>query len=55
METPETQQEIIYAYLILMLSQNIFTPYGTLEEACQQFNVDMNVILALHETHYLNG
>ena len=55
MATPETRQEIIHAYLILMLSRNIFTPYETLEEACQQFNVDMNVILALHETRYLNG
>jgi hypothetical protein len=55
METPETRQEIIHAYLVLMLSWNIFTPYETLEEACQQFNVDMNVILALHETRYLNG
>jgi hypothetical protein len=55
MGTLETRQEIIHAYLILMLSRNIFTPYETLEEACQQFNVDVNVILALHETRYLNG
>jgi len=41
--------------IFLMLSQNIFTPYKNIEEACQQFNVDLNTLLALHTTCYLNG
>ena len=55
MATPETQEQVIHAYLLLMMSQNIFTPYENIEEACQQFNVDLNTLLALYTTRYLNG
>jgi len=39
----------------MMLTRNLFTPHHSLEEACQQFNVDAKIILALAETRYLNG
>lgn len=53
--TSGTREEVIHAYLLSMAMRNIFTPYQTLEEACQQFNVDINIIQTLHETRYLNG
>ena len=34
---------------------NIFSPYKSLEEACSQFNIDINVMTTLLETHYING
>jgi hypothetical protein len=46
---------LLCTYLVLMLAQNIFTPYKSLEEACQQFYIDLNTVLALHATRYLNG
>jgi hypothetical protein len=35
-----------------MLLQNIFIPYENIEEACQQFNVDLNILLAHQENHF---
>ncbi len=55
MALSEARQEAISAYLLMMLSRDLFGPYGTFQEACQQFNVDVNLLLALHETRYLNG
>jgi len=55
MATVHTHKDVLYAYLVLMLAQNIFTPYESLEEACQQFNVDLNMVIALYATCYLNG
>jgi hypothetical protein len=54
MATPQTRQEVINTYLVLMLSRNLFTPYQSLEEACHHFDVDVKVITALYETRYLN-
>ena len=54
MALSEARQEAISAYLLMMLSRNLFGPYGTFQEACQQFNVDVNLLLALHESCYLN-
>ena len=53
MALSEARQEAISAYL-LMMSRDLFGPHGTFQEACQQFNVDVNLLLALHETRYLN-
>jgi len=50
MSTTQTHQEVIHAYLLMMLTRNLFTPHHSLEEACQQFNVDAKIILALAET-----
>ena len=48
-------QETINAYLLLMISCTLFTPFHDLEEACHQFGVDINTIIAIEETCYLNG
>jgi hypothetical protein len=48
-------QETINAYLLLMISHTLFTPFHDLEEACHQFDVDINTIIAIEETGYLNG
>jgi hypothetical protein len=49
------RQETIHAYLLLMISRTLFTPFRDLEEACHQFGVDINTIIAIEETRYLNG
>lgn len=51
----ETRQDILHSYLVLMATRSIFTPYESLEDACQQLDVDMKIILALQETRYLQG
>jgi len=55
MALSEARQGAINAYLLMMLTRGLFGQYGTLQEACQQFNIDVNALLALHETCYLNG
>jgi hypothetical protein len=55
MALSEARQGAINAYLLMMLTRGLFGQYGTLQEACQQFNIDVNVLFALHETRYLNG
>ena len=47
MALSEARQKAISAYLLMMLSRDLFGPYGTFQEVCQQFNVDVN-LLALH-------
>jgi hypothetical protein len=51
------RQELINAYLLLMITHTLFTPFHDLqvEEACQQFDIDVNTIIAIEQTHYLNG
>jgi hypothetical protein len=39
MATVYTRNDVLHTYLVLMLAQNIFTSYESLEEACQQFTV----------------
>ena len=51
----EARQDIINAYLLMMLSRGLFNQFRTFEEVCQLFNVDIHALLALHETRYLNG
>ena len=55
MALSEARQGAINAYLLMMLTRGLFRQYGTLQEICQQFNIDVNALLALHETRYLNG
>jgi hypothetical protein len=43
------------AYLLLMISHTLFTPFCDLEEACHQFGIDINTIIMIEETCYLNG
>jgi len=39
----------------MMLTRGCFRQYGTLQKVCQQFNIDIGALFALHETCYLNG
>jgi len=55
MHDHSTQKDIINTYLYFMLLHNNLDPDKTFEDTCQQFNIDVAVILALQETHYLNG
>ena len=48
-------QETINAYLLLMISHTLITPFCDLEEACHQFGVDINTIIVIEKTRYLNG
>ena len=48
-------RDAINAYLLLMISRTLFTPFRDLEEACHQFGVDINTIIAIEQTRYLNG
>jgi hypothetical protein len=48
-------RDAINAYLLLMISHTLFTPFRDLEEACHQFGVDINTIIAIEQTRYLNG
>jgi hypothetical protein len=48
-------RDAINAYLLLMISCTLFTPFRDLEEACHQFGVDINTIIAIEQTCYLNG
>lgn len=47
--------ETICSYILFLLVNNLFTRYETFEQACQQFNVNVGLIMALYATHYLNG
>ena len=47
--------ELINAYLLLMITRTLFTPFHDLEEACQQFGIDANTITMIEQTQYLNG
>jgi hypothetical protein len=38
-------REAINAYLLLMISHTLFTPFCDLEEACQQFGIDVDTIM----------
>jgi hypothetical protein len=38
-----------------MISCTLFTPFCDLEEACQQFGIDVDTIIAIEQTQYLNG
>ena len=42
-------------YLLFMVVSNRFTPEETFKQACQKFNVDVDLITALYATRYLNG
>jgi hypothetical protein len=55
MALSEARQGAINAYLLVMLTRGLFDQYRTLQEACQQFNIDVNALFALHETRYLEG
>jgi hypothetical protein len=46
--------DAIMAYMLLMIMRSIFTPFSSLEEACQQFDLDIATILSIEQTHYLN-
>jgi hypothetical protein len=48
-------KEVLTAYLIFMAMRNIFTPFRNLEEACRQFDLDLQAITIILETRYLNG
>ncbi|KAF8241129.1 hypothetical protein L208DRAFT_1352184 [Tricholoma matsutake] len=48
-------KEVLTAYLMFMVMRNIFTPFRNLEEACRQFDLDVQAIVTLLETRYLNG
>ena len=48
-------KEAINAYQLLMISRTLFTPFHSLEEACHQFGIDINTIIAIEQTRYLNG
>lgn len=49
------RRELINAYLLLMVTRTLFTPFRDLEEACQQFGIDVNTIIMIEQTRYLNG
>lgn len=55
MALSEVRQGAINAYLLMMLTRGLFGQYGTVQEVCQQFNIDVNALFTLHETRYLNG
>jgi hypothetical protein len=55
MAMQQTRNELIHMYLLLMLVNNAFARFESFEEACQQFNVDVQFILVLSTTRYLNG
>ncbi|KAF8802705.1 hypothetical protein BYT27DRAFT_7111618, partial [Phlegmacium glaucopus] len=48
-------KELIDAYLISMMAQDLFTPPENLEKAAELFKKDTEIIGLLEETHYLNG
>ncbi|GLB45647.1 hypothetical protein LshimejAT787_2500390 [Lyophyllum shimeji] len=47
-------KKTLQAYVLLMATRSIFMPFESLEEACQQFDLDLATILAVEETRYLN-
>jgi hypothetical protein len=47
-------KDAIRAYMLLMITRSIFTPFSSLEEACQQFDLDIATILSIEQTRYLN-
>jgi hypothetical protein len=55
MATQQTHDKFIHMYLLLMLVKNTFARYESFVEACQHFNVDVQFILVLSTTCYLNG
>ena len=43
-------KEAISVYQLLMISCTLFTPFHSLEEACHQFGIDINTIIAIEQT-----
>ena len=50
-----SREAIIEAYLMSMVSRDIYAPYTVLEEANARFILDASIIQSLEDTRYLNG
>ena len=47
--------QYLISYLFYLIIRNLFHPEITPEEAAQQLNLDISCILAIRQTHYLQG
>ena len=48
-------KDMIRSYLLLMVAREAFTPSQTIEEASQCLDMDINSLIMILQTHYLNG
>ena len=49
------REAIIDAYLMSLITRDIYAPYTVLEEANARFILDASIIQSLEDTRYLNG
>ena len=50
-----SREAIIDAYLMSMVTRDIYAPYTVLEEVNTRFILDAGIIQSLENTRYLNG
>ena len=46
---------MLISYLLLIVTRNLFTPFPDFQTACQQFDLDAQLLMLILGTCYLNG
>ena len=48
-------KDMIQSYLLFMVARDVFTPAQTIEEASEYLDMDINSLIMILQTRYLNG
>jgi hypothetical protein len=55
MPSPTLRKEMLISYLLLMVTRNLYTPPPDFQTTCQQFDFDVQFLLLILGTRYING
>ncbi|KIK14034.1 hypothetical protein PISMIDRAFT_117742 [Pisolithus microcarpus 441] len=55
MPRPSLHEQYLHYYMLFMAFRDLHQPHMTIEEAAQQLNLHISCILAIQQTHYLQG